>query len=79
MDTFYDPRSVFAGYNGGVSNAKKAEYYWPEETIRYAYWGNNIYKDAVEGRDFSPALEEWLAHGGASLCAEAREHLGFSH
>lgn len=78
MDTFYDPRSVFAGYNGGISNATKAEYYWPEETIRYADWGNNIYKDASKGKDFSPALEEWLAHGGASLCAEAREHLGFS-
>lgn len=76
MDTFENPRLAFAGYNGGITNAGRLETYWPGETVRYTKWGINIYNDAVTGKDYSPALEEWLAYGGINLCSEAHEHLG---
>ena len=68
-----DYRLAFAGYNGGIGVIPKLESAWAAETVRYAYWGSGIYADALQGATSSPRLDEWLAHGGASLCAQARE------
>ncbi|MBT3320969.1 MAG: transglycosylase SLT domain-containing protein [Anaerolineae bacterium] len=65
-------RLAFAGYNGGISVISKAESAWANETQRYAYWGSGIYADALQGATQSARLDEWLAHGGSSLCAQAR-------
>ena len=65
-------RLALAGYNGGINGAQNPEEYWPDETHRYLYWGVRIYKDAKEGKDHSPRLEEWLNSGGNSLCLAAR-------
>lgn len=67
-------RLALAGYNGGVSVIAKSEYYWANETQRYAYWGGGIYADALQGASRSARLDEWLAHGGSSLCAQARRN-----
>ena len=67
-------RLAFAGYNGGISVISKSEYAWANETQRYAYWGSGIYADALQGASRSARLDEWLAHGGVSLCAQARAH-----
>ncbi len=64
-------RLALAGYNGGINGAQNPEKYWPDETLRYLYWGVRIYKDAKEGKDHSPRLEEWLNSGGNSLCLAA--------
>ena len=66
-------RLALAGYNGGINGAQNPEEYWPEETLRYLYWGVRIYKDAKEGKNHSPRLEEWLNSGGAYLCQLAWE------
>ena len=68
-----DYRLAFAGYNGGIGVIPKAEAAWAEETIRYVYWGSGIYADALQGASSSARLDEWLEHGGASLCAQARQ------
>jgi hypothetical protein len=73
-----DARLAFAGYNGGISVINRPESTWPEETIRYAYWGSGIYTDARSGSSSSPRLAEWLAAGGSSLCRRARQHLGIA-
>jgi soluble lytic murein transglycosylase-like protein len=65
---------AFAGYNGGIGVIALAESAWADETKRYAYWGSGIYADAQRGVLQSARLEEWLAHGGASLCAQARKN-----
>ena len=65
-------RLAFAGYNGGISIISKAESSWANETQRYAYWGSGIYADALQGASQSARLDEWLSHGGTSLCAQAR-------
>ncbi len=65
-------RLAFAGYNGGISVISKLEISWANETQRYAYWGSGIYADALQGASKSARLDEWLNHGGASLCAQAR-------
>jgi len=78
LDIYNSVRLAFAGYNGGISTAGKAENLWKAETQRYVYWGTNIYRDARKGMSHSPTLDEWLSHGGASLCAQARQRLGFS-
>lgn len=65
-------RLALAGYNGGINGAQNPEEFWPDETHRYLYWGVRIYKDANEGKDHSPRLEEWLNSGGNSLCLAAR-------
>jgi hypothetical protein len=49
------------------------EFYWPDETIDYAYWGSGIYQDAINLQTNSPRLEEWLSSGGTSLCEKASE------
>ncbi len=66
-------RLALAGYNGGIYGASLPEEDWPDETIRYVYWGLRIYKDAQNGLDHSDRLQEWLNSGGASLCRKARE------
>ena len=66
-------RLTLAGYNGGINGATHPEAEWPEETQRYVYWGLKIYEDAVDGMEHSERLDEWLAHGGASLCQKARD------
>jgi soluble lytic murein transglycosylase-like protein len=66
-----DIKLAFAGYNGGITGAKRPESAWPAETIRYVYWGTGIYSDAKGGRSQSERLNEWLGRGGASLCVQA--------
>ena len=78
LDRYNDPRLAMAGYNGGIGTAAKPENAWPNETIRYAYWGTGIYQDAASRSEFSPRLEEWLSAGGASLCRQAEERLGIN-
>jgi soluble lytic murein transglycosylase-like protein len=70
------PRLAFAGYNGGISVIHKSESSWASETQRYAYWGSGIYDEASQGVEISQRLQEWLSHGGASLCRQAAERLG---
>lgn len=78
LDTYQSVRLSLASYNGGIGTAAKPESSWPRETVRYAYWGINIYQDAAAGKSSSPTLDEWLASGGASLCAQARQRLGLT-
>lgn len=78
VDTYQDIRLSLASYNGGISTASKAEHTWPGETIRYVHWGGQIYQDAESGLDSSPRLQEWLASGGAGLCAQAQKRLGLT-
>jgi len=62
---------ALAGYNGGITGAKRPESAWSNEMIRYVYWGTGIYSDAKEGHSQSERLNEWLGRGGASLCKQA--------
>jgi hypothetical protein len=73
-----DIRLTLAGYNGGITGAKRPAEQWSAETQRYTYWGVGIYTDALEGLLNSQILEEWLAMGGASLCAQAKHRLGIA-
>lgn len=66
-----DPALALAGYNGGISGATRPLSEWAQETRDYVYWGEHIYADARAGAETSPALQEWLAAGGATLCAQA--------
>lgn len=66
-----DYRLAFAGYNGGIGVIAKTEAAWAAETVRYVYWGSGIYADALKGVSSSSRLDEWLAAGGTSLCAQA--------
>jgi len=69
-------RFALAGYNGGINGAKRDESQWASETQRYVYWGTGIYEDALQEKDNSDRLDEWLAHGGSSLCNQAAQRLG---
>lgn len=69
-------RLGFAGYNGGITGAKRPESQWPDETQRYVYWGSGIYEDAANMKANSNRLNEWLGRGGASLCKQAAQRLG---
>jgi soluble lytic murein transglycosylase-like protein len=71
-------RLALSGYNGGITNSFRAESAWPSETVRYIYWGENIYQDAKAGRNVSATLEEWLSNGGSSLCNQASQRLGLN-
>lgn len=73
-----DIKLGLAGYNGGITGAKRPESAWSNEMIRYVYWGTGIYADAQKGRDYSERLEEWLAYGGSGLCTQAGNRLGIS-
>ena len=67
---------ALAGYNGGHAVIGRDSALWSNETKRYWYWGTGIYNDAASGQTSSPRLQEWLAAGGASLCARAAQELG---
>lgn len=67
---------ALAGYNGGHAVIGRDSALWSNETKRYWYWGTGIYNDAAGGQTSSPRLQEWLAAGGASLCARAAQELG---
>lgn len=67
---------TLAGYNAGISVITSGVR--PSETVRYIYWGEGIYSDAVQGLSVSPRLNEWLNAGGASLCRQARIRLGLN-
>jgi soluble lytic murein transglycosylase-like protein len=69
-------RQALAGYNGGTSLVGGDEQNWSAETNDYAYWGEGIYHEAQAGRGQSSFLDQWLAHGGARLCHQARARLG---
>jgi soluble lytic murein transglycosylase-like protein len=72
LDAFANDASMaLAGYNVGINGASQPRNYWAQETIDYQYWGKNIYADAAAGSAHSPVLDEWMAAGGASLCAQA--------
>jgi hypothetical protein len=74
LDAFADDASMaLAGYNGGINGASQPQNQWAQETIDYQYWGENIYADASAGRERSAVLDEWMAAGGASLCAQAEQ------
>ena len=74
-----DARLAFAGYNGGIGVISRAEWTWPAETVRYAYWGSGIYADAIAGSQESSRLNEWLTAGGSGLCARASARLGLDN
>jgi soluble lytic murein transglycosylase-like protein len=76
LDELGEPRLALAGYNGGIGIAAMGEEYWPPETVRYVYWADNIYRDAINGRSQSDYLEDWLEHGGSVLCSQAHQRLG---
>ena len=78
LDMYKTPRLALAGYNGGIGTAAKPENLWPNETIRYVYWGTGIYQDAASLSEHSPRLDEWMSAGGASLCRQAEERLGIT-
>ncbi|MCW5877014.1 MAG: transglycosylase SLT domain-containing protein [Anaerolineales bacterium] len=73
LDNFGTSEMAMAGYNGGINGASRPQAAWAQETRRYIYWGENIYRDAAAGREGSLVLQEWLAAGGASLCAQAQQ------
>lgn len=64
---------ALAGYNGGHGVISQGWAAWSSETQRYYYWGARIYAEAVSGMETSPTLAEWLAAGGANLCARASQ------
>ncbi len=70
-----DVRLALAGYNGGIGMISEPDWFWPNETSRYAYWGTGIYADILADSPTSPRLEEWLAAGGSGLCNRARQSL----
>ena len=70
-----DVRRTLAAYNGGFRRLEEPESAWPKETRRYVTWGLGIYQDALQGRDYSPTLAQWLAQGGQRLCRAARSVL----
>ena len=76
VQTAGDVGKAFAGYNGGHVAADGNWSTWANETQRYYTWSTGIYEDAKAGLAESPALEEWLAAGGASLCQQAANRLG---
>jgi transglycosylase-like protein with SLT domain len=69
---------ALAGYNGGHGVIGRDSSLWSNETRRYWYWGTGIYEDATSRLASSARLQEWLAAGGASLCARASQELGLA-
>ena len=74
-----DPGLALAAYNGGIHGASRPPNLWAQETRDYKYWGEAIYADATAGRAASEVLDEWLAAGGASLCAQAAQRVAGSY
>jgi hypothetical protein len=62
---------TLAGYNGGHSVIAHPPTTWPDETQRYVYWGEGIWKDLDNETVPSPILNEWLSAGGEHLCRQA--------
>jgi len=62
---------ALAGYNGGIGVINAGWARWADETKRYYVWGSNIYKDTVDGKTQSDALQDWLNSGGVNLCGQA--------
>jgi soluble lytic murein transglycosylase-like protein len=73
VEIYGDIGLALAGYNGGIQGAHRPQSEWAQETIDYKYWGEGIYRDAITDSKQSQALEEWLAAGGVSLCAQAEQ------
>ncbi len=71
-------RFGLAGYNGGITGANRPESQWASETQRYVYWGMGIYEDALQGKQTSDRLTEWLSHGGSTLCNQAARRIGIN-
>jgi hypothetical protein len=69
----YDVGIAFACYNGGPSVIGVPQSQWYEESRSYYKWGSGIYREAVNGGDTSPTLNEWLGAGGSILCQQAAE------
>jgi soluble lytic murein transglycosylase-like protein len=69
---------ALACYNGGPSVLNKSFAAWPAQTQRYYNWGTTIYQDAVENKQSSDSLQNWLDAGGSSLCHRAANTLGIS-
>lgn len=69
----YDVGISFACYNGGASVIYRAQNQWAQESRDYFVWGSGIYADATVGAERSPTLDQWLAAGGANLCARASQ------
>lgn len=59
-----------AGYNGGHGVIGLTEDRWAAETLRYRYFVEGIYADAVAGLSESAHLSEWYTRYGASLCEQ---------
>ena len=66
---------TLACYNGGPSVISKTRDRWSRETQKYYRWGVGIYSDAIAGARRSDTFDQWLAAGGARLCASALEEL----
>ena len=66
---------TLACYNGGPSVINRARERWSHETQMYYRWGVGIYSDAVAGATQSETFDQWLAAGGARLCASALREL----
>lgn len=71
--TNYDIGVSFACYNGGPSVINLPRNQWYAESQNYYKWGMGIYGDAIQGKEVSPTLNEWLGAGGSNLCARARQ------
>lgn len=66
---------TLACYNGGPSVISRAREGWSHETRKYYRWGVGIYSDAIAGAARSETFDQWLAAGGARLCASALAQL----
>jgi soluble lytic murein transglycosylase-like protein len=71
-----DPILALAGYNGGHGVISLDPSLWPDETIRYVYWGSGILVDINNGETSSSRLNEWMLAGGKSLCVLSSLELG---
>jgi hypothetical protein len=69
---------AMACYNGGPGILSRPYSTWPAETQRYYLWGSTIYADAVQNKDTSDALDNWLDAGGSNLCVRAAGNLGLA-
>ena len=67
---------TLACYNGGPSVIGKDSRLWPNEVVRYYYWGVAIYADALVEKPQSATLDEWLNAGGSRLCDSASRVTG---
>ncbi|MCA9968887.1 MAG: transglycosylase SLT domain-containing protein, partial [Anaerolineales bacterium] len=67
----------FAGYNAGHATAAQPWATWPRETQQFHYWTSGIYVAARAGQAHSDVLQAWLRAGGADLCRQAADRLGW--